>query len=331
MDSKTTYTFIKEQWEKVATFFKTKNVVTFLLFLLLASGLWLMHSTSSQREMRSKAIIKYTGIPSYVVLNDDLPQKIEYMVKDENKQLWNYFSYSFDTLTINLSDQFEKGNNILEIEYETHLHKLITQFSPTSKITDLTPNVFTTTYITLQTKKVPLKLKGKVRINPQYVLTDSIGVHPTEITIIGVQSKLDSIDAITIEIPNTTISKSQSIRCRPILPQDIKSSTTDVSIDVQVEMSTEKQLSIPITALNMPETISIKTFPSEVNAIFNVGLSKYNAVTAKDIEIAIDYYTIQNNTTPTQKLHINKKPDYIYNLRFNPKSVEYIIENQTTE
>lgn len=319
---------LKEQWNKVATFFKTKDVVTFLLFVVLAAVLWLMHSTSSQREMRSTAKIQYTGIPEYVELNEALPRKIEYKVKDESKQLWSYFSYSFDTLTIDLSGAFASGGDKVEIEYETHLHKMISQFSPTSKIVELTPSVFSTTYVTLKTKTVPVRLSNAIHISAQHVLTDSIEIVPGEVTIIGEQKRLDEISEVRVKAIHETFTKSQSIRCDVVVPEGVKADVGTVSVVVPIEMSTEKRMTLPVVVVNAPEGVEVKTFPSEVDVVFTTGLSKYNQIGEKDIMIALDYKDIMANPNVAQRVRVERKSPEVNNLRVSPQVVEYIIEKR---
>lgn len=318
--------FLKKSLHKITTFFKTKDVVTFLLFLFFASILWLMHNTSTQREMRSTAVIQYVGIPQNILLKDALPLKIEYTVKDENKRLWDYFSYSFDTLTIDLSGQITPSDNKIEIEYETYLHKMIAQFSPTSKIVELSPNIFATSYVTLHTKTVPVELSNRIHLSPQHVLSDSIQIIPPTISIIGAPYTLDKIETIKLQNINETFTKSQSIRCDVVLPPGIRTATNTVSVIIPVEISTEKRISIPIKTVNTPENINIRTFPKEVDAVFNVGLSKYLQTNADDIEIVVDYNDILTNNNATQPLKVNRKSSNVNNLRFTPKSVEYTIE-----
>ena len=65
--------YIKRQGNKVATFFKSRDVVTFLLFFLLALFMWYSYTASTQREISKKIPIKYIGIPQNVSLEKRLP------------------------------------------------------------------------------------------------------------------------------------------------------------------------------------------------------------------------------------------------------------------
>lgn len=314
---------------KVAAFFKSEDVVTFLFFLVLASFLWLMHSSGTQREMRSRTDIRYIGIPENIKMNKPLPKQIEFVIKDEGKQLWSYFSHSFDSLTVDLSQQFAADNKI-EIEFDVYMQKILAQLSPTAKIMELTPSYFSSSYSTLNVKQVDIILSTPIRLNPQYVFSDPVRIVPSQTTIAGTKEALDTIDCVYIEPINEIFTKSRSLQCRIIPQNDITIKDESATVVIPVEISTERELTLPIKILNTPQNCYIRTFPTEVHAVFNVGLSKYKSITDDMVEVIFDYNDIaggRNKTT--NKLKISKQPADVHNLRFSPHEVEYVIE--TTE
>lgn len=321
---------IRKSYSKVATFFKSKDVVTFLLFLLLASFLWFLHSSSSKREMRADARIKYVGIPAEVVLDKKLPEKIDFMIKDDDKQLWSYLSFSTDTITVDLSQQFAADNNTLEVEYEMYVHKMVSKFSPTAKITELSPNVFSTKYIRLAKKEVDVVLGNRIQIARHLVLTDSISVVPDRITVIGDEKEIQFVDKVYTETINEVIDKSKSIKTGIVLPDGIRSESNVVSVVVATEASTEKHINIPIHAINVPNDKTLRTFPSEAEVTFSVGLSRYNNISANDIELTVDYNDITSASNGVLPINITSKTSGIDKLRVHPKAVEYIIEIHDT-
>ena len=130
---------IKRQRNKVATFLKSRDVVTFLFFFLLAFFMWYMYSIGTQREISRKIPIKYVGIPEDIQLDKPLPEKLGFVIKDEGKIIWSYKKSLFDTLTIDLSETFEQ-NKTLELKFEEQFQKILSHLSPTTKIVELTPN-----------------------------------------------------------------------------------------------------------------------------------------------------------------------------------------------
>lgn len=326
MNRKRVSIYTKSFGRKVAAFFKSEDVVTFLFFLLLASFLWLMHTTGTQREMRSKIYVRYIGVPDDIRLDKPLPKQIDFVIQDEGKQLWSYFSYSFDSLTVDLTQKFTNDKKI-EIEFDVYMQKILSQLSPSAKIVELTPGYFASTYSILNIKQVDVILSSPIRLNPQYVLLDPVTISPSKTTISGNKEALDTIHCVHLEPITEIFSRSTALRC-DIMPQEgINIKDRSATVTIPVEISTERELTLPIKILNTPADCYIRTFPTEVHAIFNVGLSKYKSITEDMVEVTFDYNDIadQRNRN-TNELKISKLPADVHNLRISPQKVEYVIE-----
>ena len=170
MKSKRFLCHIKRLGNKVATFLKSREVVTFLFFFVLAFFLWYMYSMGTQREITRRIPISYIGIPDNVQLEKELPQELKFVLKDEGKIIWSYQKSLFDTLKIDLTNHFDQ-NDALEIKFEEHFQKILTLLSPTTKVIELNPSYFTSKYIRLYSKSVPVVTSNVIKLAPQHVAT----------------------------------------------------------------------------------------------------------------------------------------------------------------
>lgn len=318
---------IKRQRNKVATFLKSRDVVTFLFFFLLAFFMWYMYSIGTQREISRKIPIKYVGIPEDIQLNKPLPEKLGFVIKDEGKIIWSYKKSLFDTLTIDLSETFEQ-NKTLELKFEEQFQKILAHLSPTTKIVELAPNYFTTPYIRLYSKSVPVVLSNAVKMAPQHVMYDTISIQPKRVTILGNAEAIDTISYLYIEPILGEFDKTKTIIANIIKPDGVELNRTTVNVTIPAEMCTEKEVIVPISLENVPEDINIKTFPSEVKIRFSVSLSHYNSITEETFKVIFNYddLNLQNNPT-TNALQLDYTSGYIFNIRLNPSEVEYVIEH----
>lgn len=328
MNLKRFLVYIKRQGNKVATFLKSRDVVTFLFFFLLAFFMWYMYSIGTQREISRKIPIKYVGIPEDVKLDKPLPEKLGFVIKDEGKTIWSYNKSLFDTLTIDLSETFDH-DKIVELKFEEQFQKILSQLSPTTKVVELTPNYFTTKYIRLYSKSVPVVLSNAVKMAPQHVMYDTISIQPKRVTILGTSDAIDSISYLYIEPILGEFDKTKTIIANIIKPDGVELNRTTVNVTIPAEMCTEKEVVVPITLENVPEGINIKTFPSEIKIRFSVSLSHYNSVTEETFKVIFNYddLKLQNNQT-TNTLQLDYTSGYIFNIRLNPSEVEYVIENK---
>ena len=206
----------------------------------------------------------------------------------------------------------------------TFIAKKTSELTPT----ETQPLSFSSAFKILNTKNVPILLKENIKVESQYIFVDSIKIIPNNITILGPQSSLDTIQAIYVKPLHDTYNKSNKITSELIIPNPFVINTNNnVEISFLIDKSTEKSFDIPITLINVPENINIRTFPTSINIKFSVSIQNYNNVLPSMFEANIDYNTISNVSKTTQKVNIQYNSNiYITNLTSTPKEVEYVIE-----
>ncbi len=322
---------IKSTIKEVIAFFKKKDVITFLFFLLFSFILWYMN-TSSDDEIEKNYVIytKYVGIPENIYIEEKLPDHIKYTLRGKRKEL-NKYKQS-DTITINLSNYLSseesKVNNKVDISFLEIINTFIAKKTSELTPTETQPLSFSSAFKILNTKNVPILLKENIKVESQYIFVDSIKIIPNNITILGPQSSLDTIQAIYVKPLHDTYNKSNKITSELIIPNPFVINTNNnVEISFLIDKSTEKSFDIPITLINVPENINIRTFPTSINIKFSVSIQNYNNVLPSMFEANIDYNTISNVSKTTQKVNIQYNSNiYITNLTSTPKEVEYVIE-----
>lgn len=322
---------IKSTIKEVIAFFKKKDVITFLFFLLFSFILWYMN-TSSDDEIEKNYVIytNYVGIPENIYIEEKLPDHIKYTLRGKRKEL-NKYKQS-DTITINLSNYLSseesKVNNKVDISFLEIINTFIAKKTSELTPTETQPLSFSSAFKILNTKNVPILLKENIKVESQYIFVDSIKIIPNNITILGPQSSLDTIQAIYVKPLHDTYNKSNKITSELIIPNPFVINTNNnVEISFLIDKSTEKSFDIPITLINVPENINIRTFPTSINIKFSVSIQNYNNVLPSMFEANIDYNTISNVSKTTQKVNIRYNSNiYITNLTSTPKEVEYVIE-----
>ena len=327
MNSKRFLYHIKRQGNKVATFLKSRDVVTFLFFFVLAFFLWYMYNIGTQREISRRIPITYIGIPDNVQLEKKLPKELKFVIKDEGKIIWSYRKSQFDTLRIDLTNHFNE-NNTLEIKFEEQFKQILSHLSPTTKVIELNPGYFSSKYIRLYSKSVPVVTSNVIKLAPQHVMYDTIAISPKFVTLLGTKESVDSISYLYLEPITETFDKTKTLTVNIQKPQSVNINRSSVSVTIPVEMCTEKEVIVPITTENLPKNANIRTFPPEVKIRFSVGLSHYNSVTESTFRAILDYNDIiLNPDKSTATLQLDYTSGYIFNIQITPSEVEYIIEN----
>lgn len=317
---------IKTFFQKVAKVFFTKDVATFLFFLALSFLFWLMHNVGAHKQLHIKTAITYSGIPSNVLLNDSLPNLLSYVIEDNTSDFWRYKRKLTDTLNIDLSDYFN-GSGKFSYSTKNLVSRIMAAYGANAQLIKLDPAKINAQYTLLRSKQVPLILKSPVELTSQYLLKEPVRFSPASILVYATPDALDSIKALYVTVPGTW-GKSADVTCPLPKLKDVKFPLDYVHANVSVEMSTEKQLSIPIVAEHLPKDLSFKAFPSTVNVVFAVGLSKYESIVPAQFKAVVNYDSISNDIDSTAHVFLIQQPHDIYNVRLSPKNVEFILEKK---
>jgi len=97
-------------------------------------------------------------------------------------------------------------------------------------------------------------------------------------------------------------------------------------VTILAEMFTEKQINLPVTVINCPESVSVRCFPAMINTTFNIGMSHFSKMNQNDIQLIFDYNQMNREGNSKQKLIIKNNTKYITNIRLSQDEVEYILE-----
>ncbi len=316
---------IKQKGEK---FFYSKETLTFLLFLLLASSFWFANALNSKRQADLNIGIHYIGLPQGIKFNNELPEAVRIKVRDKGIKLFDYNQNKLQGISIDLSKKIEKQDSTLHISAQEIENAIASILLPTTDLISFSPEIIHTNYIHLTRKKVPVRAAIEAGPAPQYIFTSAIKTLPDTIEILGSKKNLDKIKYVSTEyaqINNIKKDFSQTIALAAI--ENVEFSHKSVTLQIQVEQFTEKKLTIPITFRNAPEDINIRTFPSEIEATFNVAMSMFEVVTQNDIQVIFDYLDLEKEPIKKYQLHVeNKRPHIISNIKITPQDIEFLME-----
>jgi hypothetical protein len=176
-------------------------------------------------------------------------------------------------------------------------------------------------------KKVPVKPLLNIQFKKQYILMGDVKVKPDSIVVSGPKVMTDTLQWIYTkelkmkDVKDSIISELELLPIHKFIFQNKK-----VVVTVPVEKYTEKVLSIPIEAENAPDGLDIKTFPGSITLSCRVGISNYDKLTPYLFRVTVDYNTLVGTHQNKLKVNLVKAPSYVQNVRFHPKSVDYLIE-----
>lgn len=321
-------TWLGHYFSKLKSFLFSKDVLSFLLFLLLSFAFWFVNMLDKERETEVLIPLRYSGLPERFDITHSNAQFLKINVKDKGLNLFAYSNSKLTGITINLGDKFaERGEIILNNdELRTKLSKFLL---PTTSILEIKPDSLVLHYEQLATKVLPIRLVGKIETAQQYILREDVLIEPSKVNVYGPKklvNKLNSIDTEPVQLTELEGDVVLEIKLKAI--DGIRFSSNDVKLNVGVEMFTEKELLFPVRIVNCPPNLIVRTFPAQVKMKFNVGLSHFKTVSVSDLEVVVDYFDILKNNSGKQKIRIQNKASFISNVRSDNELVEYVIERK---
>ena len=306
-----------------------RRAIVFLICLIIATTLWFLNALGKNYSATVTYPVKYINSPKNQFLADNTPVKIDLNVDGQGFTLLRYKFLSFSPITIDvaaITKNIESNSGKYSVLSKNLIWSITEHFNNDIKITGVSPEVLEIALDSLITKTVPVELDIEVDFVPQINLKSPVAIIPESVKITGPTLILEKISAVKTKVNilnklNTSIRQEIDL----IHPGKTTISPEKITLIIEVEKYTEKELKIPIEIINKPEKARIKLFPSEVKVLFTVGLSRFENIKPSDFGASIDYNSI---VTDVNNLNITlyKKPDFIQGIRINPEIVEFLIE-----
>lgn len=314
--------------QKLKSFLFTKDVLSFLLFLFLSSGLWFLNVLDKVRETTILLPVEFPQIPPEIEFIQKLPKSIEITIEDEGLNLLKYNREDLKNVHLYVNENFaEKG--VLFVDNQELIKQISANIFPTTTLLSVNPFEIRCEYIKLKSKTVPVKLNENLQTESQYFQTNTPELSPRLVTVYGSNSFLENIEFVEtkmIELSQINDTVASQIELKKI--KGVKIYPSHVNVKFFVEMFTEKKMSVPVKVINLPENMEIRTFPAIVDLTFNVGLSYFNQLKSDDIELTVDYNDLTIAKNEKGKIQVANHSTHITNIRLLTTEVEYLLESK---
>ena len=314
---------------KVVKLRNNRRIVVFLICLAIATALWFLNALGKDYTTTVSYPVKFTNPPENQFLANNTPVKLDLKIDGQGFTLLRYKLLSFSPIVLDIEQvtkNLESNSGTYKVLSKNLIREVSDQLSSEVRITEISPELLEIVLDSLITKTVPVELDINVDFVPQVNLKSQITTKPDKVKITGPAISLEKISAVKTKV-NILNKLDASIQQEIDLihPERTTISPEKVTLIIEVEKYTEKELKIPIEILNKPDKVRIKLFPSEVKVLFTVGLSRFEKIKPSDFEASVDYNSIVTDMNYLN-ITLNKKPEFIQGIRFNPEKVEFLIE-----
>ncbi|MBK3519354.1 CdaR family protein [Carboxylicivirga marina] len=310
------------------------NALIFLVFLFLAACFWVLNALQKDDYTTEvKFPVKFVNVQDDEIVSGSLKRDLTLKIKGGGFKILPYhLSQRFSAEAIDITNLRRIKVNDVNGAYlnSKEYFKLIEgKLAVGLELVNISPDTLFVPVKQKKSKMLPVRVNASVTYEEQCQLSGPISILPDSVMVSGAEEVLDSLDAIyTKALVYENLSDTITRNVLLDKGEQIELKTKRVVVTIPVEPFTEASISVPIEAINLPDDIELKSFPSAVNISYHIGLSR-PLFSTLDFKASIDFSNIDLNNLPRRlKVKINDSPSEVHNMTYQPMFVEYLLERK---
>lgn len=316
--------------EWIRTGLKKRKVKVFLLFLLCASLAWLINKLSQTYTSNTTFQVTYVNIPSEFLLANTPKNELQVRLKAVGFQFLGYH-INQKNIQLDVSKVMHKDDSYYLTSDQIRI-QLEAQLNQSSTLTDFDKDVIYFEFTSLETKKLPVKALVDLTFAANHILEGKINVFPDSIQVTGPKSQIDSIKIITtnlfkLEELNKSFSTDVALKI-PKLLSKVKFSNDAVQISGKVVKFSEQIIEVPVTVLNLPEGVKVRTFPEVVEIRCQGTIERLKELDIKDFSVVANFLNVSSETGNRLSIKLESYPRTLNNATISVNEVEFILRRE---
>lgn len=321
-------------FEKITTISKTargKNILTFLIFLLISTLFWFMMVLNDDVQRDYKVKLEIEDLPDNVTILTKLPENIDVSVIGKGRSFIKFDWGAADPiLRVKYSDLADRGDNRMALSEQNLSSAVRDIFGTATQVSSTKPDSLSLKYTTRPGDKLPLFVNLDVQASPEYIIYEKPIVDVDSVYVYSVRGIPSSVISVrTEQMSLRNLSDTTIVDARVIAPAGTRVVPETVSVTIPVQPLVSKSQTVDIKVVNVPRGWSLLTFPSAVQISYLLPMSLYSSDYYSPNAV-VDYLDI-NPSRSSVTVDIQGVPDYYRSVMVNPSSVEYVIDHPQME
>lgn len=311
---------------KIISFFRSRKVTVFLLFIVLATLFSILTKLSQDYTQSVAFTIQPTNVPEDKIIIKDSIQNLDITLTTYGFKLIRYYFYK-PSVTIDIR-KAEMKEDHFQWSSKKEFSNVVSQFDPNVKIANINPDTLRLRYDTNAVKLVPVILSSNIEFSPGYDLSGNLSIQPDSVKVIGPRVLIDSVQSISTKQLNLKNVKSDI--SSPIvldLPKNdqLKFSNSQVILSADVERYTEGTISVPVIVKNIPENVNLKIYPKSIEVIYYASLKEFENIRSNNFIVECDYNETNGENASFLIPRITQQPSQVKRARLSITRIEFII------
>lgn len=306
-----------------------REFLIFLFFLLLSGAFWLMMALNETYEEELKVPVRLVGMPRNAVMTDEPADTVKVTVRDKGFTLVTYkYGHWFRPLTFKFATYANEDQGHGAIPAADIIKQVQSQLYGSSKLLSVKPEKLDFYFTYGASKKVPIRFRGKISTSKSYYLAHT-EFSPMMVTAYANKKVLDELKYVEIEpfnYRNLQDTIHQNVRLQKI--RGVKLVPSTVRLSVYPDVLTEESIEVPVSAVNMPAGMVLRTFPSRVTVRFTIGASQFRMIRPEQFNVVVDYQALAENPSDKCTLQLRSVPSSVSKAKLELDKVDYLLEQQ---
>lgn len=307
-----------------------RQFLVFLFFLALSTSFWLFQALDETYEEDFSLPVELRNIPRDVIIASDVPKAVQIVLRDKGTTLLNYmYGDKLPAVVIDYEVYANPSGHIRILAAEI-LRQIRPKLASGTQVVSIRPDTLELYYNNGSSKRVPVRMEGQITPAAGYTIS-SQRIAPDSVLVYASDEQLAAIDAAHVQpVYLRDISAPVSAKLKLKAVRGAKFVPDEVSFSLGVDRLVEKRLTVPVVGVNCPDGVQLRTFPSQVEVIFQVSMSLYRRIHPDDFSVVVDYKELQVNDSTKCRLRVAESPAGASHVRLSTEEVEYVIENLTS-
>ncbi len=309
---------------------KKRKAKIFFVFLCCSAAIWFINALSQTYVSTAAFDLEYVNFPDGYLFKGASKNDMDVKLRAGGFQFLG-FNFRNKKVKIDVSEAEQNDSKfyVPENRYRTQIEK---QMTGSMALLEIDDDTLFLDMLPVFTKKLPVRPRAKMNLAQNYLLDGKISINPDSISVTGPKDEIDSITQLRTEqitLPDLTSDFSEELGV--IKSPKLKNTTfsqSSVILSGKIARFSEKIFEVPITVINLPDNLDVKTFPDKVSVVCKAKMKRLKELQQADFQVVADYEAKGNEASEELPLELRKKPEGLHSVKLKETEVEYIVKKK---
>ena len=303
-----------------------RSVTTFLVFLAISTGLWLLIKLSEDYTTQAVFRVQLEEVPADKwMASPEQTVKLSLGVDGFHTLKLSMIREAKRVVTIALDEipyRLENGNTY-SFGSQYVAEKIAERLGVNTSDLTMNETKFYFNMEPLKSKVVPVALRSDVKTARQFGVYGLPILVPDSVTIFGPEEVIDTVKSVrTAMLAKSNVSQgfTETVEL-DLLGQTIRSATQSVKVSMEVERFTETDVSVPIV---VDDSLNLRLFPEHLTVKCLVAIKDYASLASESFGVQLDTSQL-HALKPLLDVRLVAWPQNVQIIETKPDKVEYVI------